>query len=83
VGRRKIWHESQKITKVPDGSLEITFRVVGLDEIKSWVLSFGPEAEVLEPVKLRKIIRNDLYGMLEQYQARRIGINLMKEIQAV
>ena len=30
----KIWHESQKITKLPDGGLEITFRVAGLDEIK-------------------------------------------------
>jgi predicted DNA-binding transcriptional regulator YafY len=79
----KIWHESQKVTRLADGGLEVAFRVADLDEIKRLVLSFGPEAEVLEPVKIRKIIRNDLYGMLEQYQARRIGINLMKEIQAV
>jgi predicted DNA-binding transcriptional regulator YafY len=39
----KIWHESQKFSKFPDGGLEITFRVAGLDEIKRWVLSFGPE----------------------------------------
>jgi len=38
----KIWHESKKIAKLPDGGLEITFRVAGLDEIKRWILSFGP-----------------------------------------
>jgi len=30
----KVWHESQKVSKLPDASLEITFRVAGLDEIK-------------------------------------------------
>jgi len=33
VGER-IWHESQKAKKNGDGSLELTFRVAGLDEIK-------------------------------------------------
>lgn len=42
----KIWHESQKITKLLDGRLEMTFRVAGLEEIKRWILSFGPEAQV-------------------------------------
>jgi hypothetical protein len=30
----KIWQESQKAKKNGDGSLELTFRVGGLDEIK-------------------------------------------------
>jgi len=48
----KIWQESRKMTKLPDGSLEMTFRAAGLDEIRRWVLSFRPEAIVLEPEKL-------------------------------
>jgi predicted DNA-binding transcriptional regulator YafY len=40
----KIWHESQKAKKQPDRALEMTFQVAGLDEIKRWVLSLGPEA---------------------------------------
>jgi len=43
----KIWHESQKITKLPEGGSEITFRVADLEEIKRWILSFDPDCQVL------------------------------------
>jgi predicted DNA-binding transcriptional regulator YafY len=79
----KIWHESQKITKLPDGSAEITFRVAGLDEIKRWILSFGPECRVLEPEKLKDIVRKDLSRNLAQYSTSPISMNLMKEIRAI
>ena len=79
----KIWHESQKITKLPNGCLEITFRVAGLDEIKCWVLSFGPEAVVLEPEKLRDIVRKDLHRTLAQYPTSRIAFRLVKETRAI
>lgn len=79
----KIWHESQKITKLPDGGLEMTFRVAGLDEIKQWVLSFGPEVVVLEPEKLKEIVRKDLSRNLAQYSKPSVSINLMKEIRAI
>ena len=75
----KIWHESQKITKLPDGSLEITFRVAGLDEIKRWVLSFGPEAQVLEPAKFKEIILSDLQKSLGQYKMARISAHMVRE----
>jgi predicted DNA-binding transcriptional regulator YafY len=68
----KTWHESQKITKLADCSLEIIFRVAGLDEIKRWVLSFGPDAIVLEPEKLRVIVRENLMETLGQYSAARM-----------
>jgi hypothetical protein len=29
----------------------MTFRIAGLDEIKRWALSFGPEANFLKPEK--------------------------------
>jgi len=79
----KIWHESQRVKKSGDGSLEINFRVAGLDEIKRWVLTFGPEAFVLGPQKLREIVRRDLSRNLAQYSTTPISINLMKEIRAV
>lgn len=68
----KIWHESQKVSKLQDGSLEITFRVAGLDEIKRWILSLGPDAIVLEPEKLRVMVRENLMGTLGQYGAARV-----------
>ena len=81
-GFEKIWHESQKITKVADGSLEIIFRVAGLDEIKRWVLSLGPEVVVLEPEKLKEMVRKDLSRNLAQYSTSPISMNVMKEIRA-
>jgi predicted DNA-binding transcriptional regulator YafY len=78
----KIWHESQKIVKLPGGGLEITFRVAGLDEIKRWILSFGPEAQVLEPVKLKQMIRADLQKSLGQYSAHQVPYEI-SETQAI
>jgi predicted DNA-binding transcriptional regulator YafY len=77
----KIWHESQKVTKLSDGGLEMTFRVAGLGEIKGWVLSFGPEAVVLEPERLKKMVRDDLTRNLEQYRASRPSISLLRELR--
>jgi len=79
----KIWHESQKTKKMPDGSMEMIFQVAGLDEIKRWILSFGPEAFVLEPEKLKEMVHKDLSRNLAQYSTRPILINLMEEIRTV
>jgi len=62
----KIWHESRKAKKNGDGSLELSFRVAGLEEIKRWVLSFGPEAIVMEPKNLQEMVRKDLSRNLDQ-----------------
>ena len=63
----KIWHESQEIQKLFDGGIEINFRVAGLDEIKQWVLSLGPEAYVMEPEDLKDLVENELRNALAQY----------------
>ncbi len=56
----------------------MTFRVAGLEEIKRWVLSLGPEAEVLEPDRLIEMVREDLTRTLGQYfkTAPAIGRNV-------
>jgi len=78
----KIWQESQKVTKLPNGRLEMTFRVAGLDEIKRWVLSFGPGCRVLEPEKLKEMVRKELSRNLAQYLTAPIAVKSMKEIRA-
>ncbi|MFH1092108.1 MAG: transcriptional regulator [Pseudomonadota bacterium] len=65
----KIWHESQARRKLPDGSLELTFKVAGLDEIRMWVLSLGPQAYVLAPERLRQMVEAGLKDALAQYEA--------------
>jgi predicted DNA-binding transcriptional regulator YafY len=50
------WHKSQKVTRKPDGSVTVEFRVDGLNEITWWVLGYGDQVEVLAPAALRKNI---------------------------
>lgn len=64
----KVWHESQKSRKLRDGSLELTFQVAGLDEIKQWIMSLGPEAYVVEPKRLRDMVKADMKKALVQYE---------------
>lgn len=66
----KIWHQSQRIQKLIDGGIEISFRVAGLDEIRQWVLGLGPEAVVVEPEELKQSVRQSLENTLTQYKTR-------------
>jgi len=67
----KIWHESQQTKKLTDGSLELTFQVAGLDEIKQWIMGFGSEAYVVEPERLKDMVRADFKKALVQYEGLR------------
>jgi proteasome accessory factor B len=49
----RFWHESQKLTTLPDGQVELELRLSGLEEIERWILSFGEYVEVLAPESLR------------------------------
>jgi proteasome accessory factor B len=48
------WHPSQVAEAQPDGSLLWRARVAGVLEIRSWILGWGADAEVLEPADLRE-----------------------------
>jgi len=50
------WHKSQQVTRGPDGSAIIDFRVDGLGEITWWILGYGDQVEALAPATLRKNI---------------------------
>jgi proteasome accessory factor B len=55
--RERTWHHSQKMRELPDGRLELHLQLGSLEEIERWILSWGDEAEVLEPAKLRRRLR--------------------------
>jgi len=61
------WHASQKLTKQRDGSLLADFCLDDTAEIKSWIMSFGRNAVVLEPEKLRSEITAELQLLLKSY----------------
>ena len=67
--RERNWHESQKITECEDGSCILEMTAQSLDEIQRWMLSFGADAEALEPVELRNSMRNCLEAACKKYQA--------------
>jgi proteasome accessory factor B len=51
------WHRTQQTRTLDDGSLEFSVTVSGLNEISWWIMGYADEAEVLEPLELREIIR--------------------------
>lgn len=63
----KQWHASQQFTRQPDGSLFAAFDLSNLVEFRSWILSFGPNAEVLEPAELRRVIADLAEKTLARY----------------
>jgi hypothetical protein len=57
---RKTWHSSEQKTILPDGSIECTYTVAGTIEIKQWIYSWLPHAEVLEPEWFREQVQKEL-----------------------
>jgi predicted DNA-binding transcriptional regulator YafY len=61
------WHPTQESEREPGGTLVWSARVAGLHEVRSWVLSWGGDAEVLEPAELRDWVRGELDGARRRY----------------
>uniref|UniRef100_UPI004047F106 WYL domain-containing protein n=1 Tax=Rheinheimera sp. TaxID=1869214 RepID=UPI004047F106 len=49
----RFWHETQALTPLPDGSLELTLQLNDLLEVQRLILQWGGLAEALEPPELR------------------------------
>ena len=67
--KEKIWHESQEILPQKDGSLVYEAEVAETVELKSWIMSWGANAFVLEPESLREEIGAEAMAMLERHNA--------------
>lgn len=68
--REDRWHASQQMTDLPDGSLQVDLEVMGLVDVRRWVLSFGSDAEVLEPDHLRRAVSYEADKMQAMYSSR-------------
>ncbi len=64
----RTWHPSQSLRSLPGGGLELTMDVGGTAELRSWILSFGSGAEVLEPESLREEVARELAEGLQRYR---------------
>ena len=65
--REDRWHTSQTFTDLPDGSLQLDMEVTGTVDVKRWILSFGKDAEVMEPEHLRQAVAAEAKEMMNTY----------------
>lgn len=64
--QRHTWHSSQKTKKLKDGRILLTMTASGKEEMKAWILSFGPKARLISPVCLREEIKANISQALAQ-----------------
>lgn len=65
--RERQWHPAQAIREQRDGGLVLEFKTNHLNEVKDWVLSWGPGAKILAPAVLAEKIAGDLRSALKNY----------------
>ena len=58
------------VEELPGGGSHLRMRLSGLEEIERWVLSWGDQAEVLEPAKLRQRLREIGQKFVAAYGAK-------------
>ena len=67
----RTWHPSQSLKPGSGGSVELSMEVGGTEELRSWILSFGSGAEVLEPESLRAEVLREIQASLARYGSSR------------
>jgi predicted DNA-binding transcriptional regulator YafY len=65
--RGRTWHASQVIRALPGGGLEMTLRVRDEAEIARWVLSWGAHAWVIEPARVRILVRETARKIVDRH----------------
>lgn len=58
----------QVVRELDDGSVEVSAMVAGSMEVLRWVLRWGRNAEVIEPLALREKIEDEIRAMGERYR---------------
>ena len=69
--RERQWGREQSITENPDGSILMELNTSGWLEVKRWILSFGPDAEVIEPTMMREEVAEALQQATAMYDEKR------------
>ena len=64
----RIWSPDQTITDKEDGKVVLKFTTSSEPEIISWILSFGREAKVIEPIRLVQKVKKNISAMQSIYK---------------
>ena len=68
--KERQWHPTQMITLNKNGDVTLTMQTGGLDEMASWILSWGPNAQVLAPPALIESVTNQLTAASKHYSRK-------------
>lgn len=63
----RIWSPDQKVGKLGDGRIKLTFTASSKPELIAWVLSFGHEAKLIRPDWLVDKVKGQVARMKENY----------------
>ena len=66
-----VWHPSQVLEPQDDGALTTILKVTNTIDLRAWILGWGEDVEVLEPVELRKSIVKTAKELLSIYSKKR------------
>ncbi len=61
------WHDTQMIQEIDEDTIIYSVTTGSREEIKSWILGFGSDAEVLEPDDLREEVKEEIGEILKKY----------------
>ncbi len=67
VVNEKVSGQSSEITKDDKGRALLSFVSTDIEGTYRWLLSFGAQAEILEPLEMRRRMRKDLLNMIGMY----------------
>jgi len=62
-----IWHRSQVIKPQRDGSIIMTLKIRNFRTFRNWIIGWGKDVEVLEPLTLKKEITNFVKELAANY----------------
>jgi len=65
--RERRWCKKQQMEILDDGTVILTLHTSGWYDVKKWLLSFGANAEILEPDEKRKEVQEEIKRMASQY----------------
>lgn len=65
--KERQWHPTQKVKPLKSGDVIVSFQAGGMDEIVSWVLSWGPYAKVLGPPSIINTVSAQIREMQQRY----------------
>jgi predicted DNA-binding transcriptional regulator YafY len=63
--REKRWHDSQQLSELKDGGVELSLKLSSLEEIERWILGWAGNAVAIKPPQLAEMVRKSAENILK------------------